>query len=48
MSYVDVLPAGLSAIYFYYEPDLRHLSLGTWNVLKASFSTIKKDKSITT
>lgn len=33
VGYVDVLPTGLSAIYFYYEPNLRHLSLGTWNVL---------------
>jgi arginyl-tRNA--protein-N-Asp/Glu arginylyltransferase len=33
VAYVDVLPAGLSAIYFFYEPVLRHLSLGTWNVL---------------
>jgi arginine-tRNA-protein transferase len=30
---VDVLPAGLSAIYFYYDPDERRRSLGTWNVL---------------
>ena len=27
------LPAGLSAIYFYYEPALRDRSLGIWNVL---------------
>jgi arginyl-tRNA--protein-N-Asp/Glu arginylyltransferase len=33
VGYVDVLPGGLSAIYFYYDPDARHLSLGTWNVL---------------
>jgi arginine-tRNA-protein transferase len=33
VGYVDVLPAGLSAIYFYYEPEERHRSLGTWNVL---------------
>jgi arginine-tRNA-protein transferase len=25
--------AGLSAIYFFYDPDLRHRSPGTWNVL---------------
>ena len=25
--------AGLSAIYFYYDPDVRHRSLGTYNVL---------------
>jgi arginyl-tRNA--protein-N-Asp/Glu arginylyltransferase len=33
VGYVDVLPEGMSAIYFYYEPDLRERSLGTWNVL---------------
>jgi arginine-tRNA-protein transferase len=43
IGYVDVLTQrprgsttddrGLSAIYFFYEPELRHRSLGTWNVL---------------
>jgi arginine-tRNA-protein transferase len=37
VGYVDHLPegpdAGLSAIYFVYDPDERHRSLGTWNVL---------------
>jgi arginine-tRNA-protein transferase len=33
VGYVDVLPEGLSAIYFFYEPDERRRSLGTWNVL---------------
>ncbi len=33
VGYVDVLPGGLSAIYFYYDPDERGRSLGTWNVL---------------
>ncbi|HEX8201368.1 MAG TPA: arginyltransferase [Isosphaeraceae bacterium] len=33
VGYVDDLPGGLSAIYFYYDPDDRDLSLGTWNVL---------------
>jgi arginyl-tRNA--protein-N-Asp/Glu arginylyltransferase len=33
VGYVDVLPGGLSAIYFFYDPAHRHLSLGTWNVL---------------
>jgi leucyl-tRNA---protein transferase len=33
VGYVDALPAGLSAIYFFYEPDERRRSLGTWNVL---------------
>jgi arginine-tRNA-protein transferase len=34
VGYVDDLPAGLSGIYFFYEPELRLRSLGTWNVLK--------------
>jgi arginine-tRNA-protein transferase len=33
VGYVDNLPGALSAIYFFYEPGERHLSLGTWNVL---------------
>lgn len=34
VGYVDALPGGLSAIYFFYDPEERHRSLGTWNVLK--------------
>jgi len=33
VGYVDDLPGGLSAIYFFHDPDLRDRSLGTWNVL---------------
>lgn len=33
VGYVDALPEGLSAIYFYYDPEFRHRQLGTWNVL---------------
>src|SRR5262245_52091807 len=33
VGYVDALPQGLSAIYFYYDPAERHRSLGTLNVL---------------
>ena len=33
VGYVDVLPASMSAIYFFYEPEQRERSLGTWNVL---------------
>jgi arginine-tRNA-protein transferase len=33
VGYVDVLPEGMSAIYFVYDPNLRDRSLGTWNVL---------------
>ncbi len=35
VGYVDALPIGLSAIYFYYEPAERDRSLGTFNVLSA-------------
>jgi arginine-tRNA-protein transferase len=34
VGYVDALPGGLSAIYFYYDPEQRRRSLGTWNVLR--------------
>jgi arginine-tRNA-protein transferase len=33
VGYVDVLPAGMSAIYFFSDPAERDRSLGTWNVL---------------
>jgi arginyl-tRNA--protein-N-Asp/Glu arginylyltransferase len=33
VGYVDDLPIGFSAIYFFYDPDQRHRSLGTYNVL---------------
>ena len=33
VGYVDALPAGLSAIYFFYDPEERRRSLGTFNVL---------------
>jgi arginine-tRNA-protein transferase len=34
VGYVDPLEVGLSAIYFYHDPDFRDLSLGTFNVLE--------------
>lgn len=33
VGYVDAVPVGLSAIYFFYDPTERHRSLGTFNVL---------------
>jgi leucyl-tRNA---protein transferase len=33
VGYVDLLPAGLSAIYFFYDTEERSRSLGTYNVL---------------
>jgi len=35
VGYVDRLPAGLSLIYFFHDPDERKRSLGTFNVLSA-------------
>jgi arginine-tRNA-protein transferase len=34
VGYVDDLPGGMSAIYFFYDPALRDRSLGTYNVLR--------------
>jgi arginyl-tRNA--protein-N-Asp/Glu arginylyltransferase len=34
VGYVDVTPAALSAIYYFYDPDERDRSLGTYNVLR--------------
>jgi leucyl-tRNA---protein transferase len=33
VGYVDPVPEGLSAVYFFYDPAERHRGLGTWNVL---------------
>jgi arginine-tRNA-protein transferase len=33
VGYVDLLPVAMSAIYFFYDPNERHRSLGTFNVL---------------
>lgn len=52
VGYVDVLqsvtdhggalPGGLSAIYFYYDPDEKARSLGTWNVLCTIDATVRR------
>jgi len=42
IGYVDSLPGGLSAIYFFYEPKLRDRSLGTYNVLKVIEETKRR------
>ena len=33
VGYVDSLPRAMSGIYFFYDPDHRQRSLGTWNIL---------------
>jgi arginine-tRNA-protein transferase len=33
-SVIDILPGGLSSVYFYYEPDLGFLKLGVYSALK--------------
>lgn len=48
VGYVDHLPvaprelAGLSAIYFYYDPEERHRSLGTYNVLSLIGEAVRR------
>ncbi len=32
--YIDLLPAGLSSVYFAFDPDESRRSLGTWSVLR--------------
>ena len=31
---IDILPNGISSIYFYYDPDYQHLSLGKYSMLR--------------
>jgi arginine-tRNA-protein transferase len=33
VGYVDELPGGMSAIYYFYEPSVRQRGLGTWHIL---------------
>jgi arginyl-tRNA--protein-N-Asp/Glu arginylyltransferase len=42
VGYVDVLPDSLSAIYFYYDPDERDRSIGTFNVLRIIDSAVER------
>jgi leucyl-tRNA---protein transferase len=42
VGYVDDVPCGLSAIYFFYDPQYRHLSLGTWNILNLLGAAARK------
>lgn len=42
VGYVDVVPAGLSAIYFFHDPDEHKRSLGTFNVLSVIRSAAER------
>ena len=42
VGYVDALPEGLSAIYFYHDPDQRRRSLGTYNALSIIASAAER------
>ena len=42
VGYVDPVPVGLSAIYFFYDPDERGRSLGTFNVLNVMAEAAKR------
>ena len=44
VGYVDVVPNGLSAIYFIYDPEFRNRSLGTFNALSVIQSTRQRQK----
>ena len=43
---VDVLPEGLSTVYFFWEPELAHAQLGTLSVLKEIELTRKLGKAL--
>lgn len=40
---IDILPSGISAIYFYYDPDYAHLSPGKYSLLKQIMLAQKYD-----
>jgi arginyl-tRNA--protein-N-Asp/Glu arginylyltransferase len=42
VGYVDAVPDGLSAIYFFHDPDERDRSLGTFNVLSVIASAAER------
>jgi arginine-tRNA-protein transferase len=45
VGYVDDLPGGLSAIYFFYDPVQRQRCLGTWNVLTVLAEAARRGRS---
>jgi arginine-tRNA-protein transferase len=42
IAYIDQIPDGFSGIYFYFDPDARELSPGTWIIL----SMLERAKSL--
>jgi arginyl-tRNA--protein-N-Asp/Glu arginylyltransferase len=47
VGYVDVVPDGLSAIYFFYDPDHHKRSLGTFNALSVIHSARQRTMPFT-
>jgi arginine-tRNA-protein transferase len=45
VSYVDELPDALSIIYCFYDPEERHRSLGTYNILRALEEAARRGKT---
>jgi arginine-tRNA-protein transferase len=43
VGYADVLPGALSAIYFYWDPDEKRRSLGTFNILNLISSAARRN-----
>lgn len=41
---IDLLPTGVSSVYFFYSPQYQHLSLGVWGALK-EIELIEKNKT---
>jgi arginine-tRNA-protein transferase len=39
-SVIDILPGGVSSVYFYYEPDLGFLKLGVYSALRYQINSI--------
>ena len=39
---IDILPNALSSVYAYYDPDMPHLSLGTYTALRYGLNSVAK------
>lgn len=42
VGYVDTPPEGLSAIYFFHDPEARHRSIGTFNIMQVIASATER------